>query len=293
MTRFELKVCAVVVAIAFLHSVSAHGQPANVEVQELLGGDGATLVRSGGSPPLDSETAVIGSGNAAEKKNVILIMADDFNHWLASVGYYPLAKTPNLDALAAKGVLFANTSSASPVCSSSRQALWSGLSPARTLIDTNVEPYIRDIPEYSDVLTMNQHFLQQGYYVYGGGKLYHSSRMGIGETDRKNWSGVYEGKTGAPAGEFYGWQGQANEGRIHWSASAAPIEDTDDTKLAMHMAEKISTYDRSENNDKPFFLAVGFYRPHLPWHAPKQFYDLYDPDKVEIPRGYFDNDLVD
>ena len=292
-TRFDSKLSAVVVAITFLHCVSAHGQLAKTEVQKLLASDGATLVRSGRSVADDGDTAVIGAVDAAAKKNVILIMADDFNHWLPAVGYYPLAKTPNLDALAEKGLLFANTSSASPVCSPSRQALWSGLSPARTLIDQNTDPYIRDIPEYSDVLTMNQHFLQEGYYVYGGGKLYHSSRMGVDETDANNWSDVYGGPTGAPAGEYYRWQADADDGRIQWSGSAAPIEKANDTKLAMHMAEKISTYAQSENYDKPFFLAIGFFRPHLPWHAPKQFYDLYDTDRVEIPRGYFDIDLVD
>ncbi len=143
------------------------------------------------------------------------------------------------------------------------------------------------------MLTMNQYFLQEDYYVYGGGRLYHSSRMGLEYTDGDNWSDVYEGLIGAPKGEYYGWQAEADNGEIQWSASAAPIEEANDTKLAMHIAKKISTYARSENYDKPFFLAIGFFRPHLPWHAPKQFYDLYDTDKVEIPRGYFDNDLYD
>ena len=220
-------------------------------------------------------------------------MADDFNHWLPGVGYYPLAKTPNLNALAAKGVLFANTSSASPVCNPSRQALWSGLSPARTLIDLNTDPFIRDVPGYADVRTMNQHFLNEGYYVYGGGKLYHTPSMGRDHTDENNWSDVYEGPIGAPAGAYYRWKADANNGVIEWSASTAPIAYANDTRLAMHMAEKISGYSQSEHRDKPFFLAVGFFRPHVPLHAPKQFFDLYDPAKLSIPKGYFANDLDD
>ncbi len=231
--------------------------------------------------------------NAVARKNVILIMADDFNHWLPAVGYYSQAKTPNLDALAAKGILFANTSAASPICNPSRQALWSGLSPARTLIDNNPGPYIRDVPAYSEVLTMNQHFLQQGYYVYGGGKLYHPTTMLKDNTDNDNWSDVYEGVVGSPKGSYYHWQADANNGVIEWSASTAAIANSADTKLAMHMAQKISTYSQSQNRDKPFFLALGFFRPHLPWHAPKQFYDLYTPANLRIPQGYWQSDLDD
>ncbi|HEX5786603.1 MAG TPA: sulfatase [Woeseiaceae bacterium] len=261
--------------------------------EALAGSDkSATRLPAGSSraEPADSAGNAV---DAAARKNVILIMADDFNHWLPGVGYYPQAKTPNLDALAAKGVLFANTSAASPVCNPSRQALWSGLSPARTLIDNNPEPYIRDLPAYADVLTMNQHFLQQGYYVYGGGKLYHATNMRKDNTDNDNWSAVYEGITGSPKGSYYHWQADANDGVIEWSASTGAIANSGDTKLALHMAEKISGYSRSEHSDKPFFLAVGFFRPHLPWDAPKPFFDLYSPAGLTIPQGYLQTDLDD
>ncbi|MEL7121989.1 MAG: sulfatase-like hydrolase/transferase, partial [Bacteroidota bacterium] len=82
-------------------------------------------------------------GVQAQKKNVLLIMVDDFNHWISPVGYYSQAHTPNVNALAAKGVLFRDASSPSPVCNPSRNAILSGLRASTTGISRNQDGYIR------------------------------------------------------------------------------------------------------------------------------------------------------
>ncbi|WNJ20426.1 sulfatase-like hydrolase/transferase [Pontibacter sp. G13] len=222
----------------------------------------------------------------AQQKNVLFIMADDFNHWLNRLGYYPDAQTPNLDNLASKGVLFADAHCSSPVCNPSRNAIWSGLRPSTTGITANGDGYVRDKAGFENVVTMNQYFKQQGYYVYGGGKLYHPGSMGNNETDPNNWSDLYNGPSGSPGGSLYSWSSPSGDGLWKWSAGTFNIADANDTKLAQHMADQISTYNRSE----PFFIAAGLFRPHLPWNTHKDFFDMFDPNTLPVPDGYLVND---
>ena len=228
----------------------------------------------------------------AQQKNVLLLMADDFNHWLAPIGYDTQAITPNISSLAADGVLFADTSSASPVCNPSRQALWSGLRPSTTGISRNGDGFVRDAPGFQNVVTMNQYFMQQGYYVYGGGKLYHPAKMGARETDPDNWSALYTGGTGSPGGSIYSWA-LPSINNFYWGAGEFDLSTADDTKLALHMADKITNYHISPQSNKPFFIACGFFRPHLPWLVEKQFFDLYNLNSLSIPQGYLNDDLDD
>lgn len=237
-----------------------------------------------------ASAALIASPTSHAEKNVLLIMVDDFNHWFGKNGYDKQAKTPNLNALAKKGVTFADTSSASPVCNPSRQALWSGLLPTTTGISSNSHPYIRDAAGFKNVVTMNQHFKKQGYHVYGGGKLYHPGSMGGHDTDPNNWSALYTGGSGAAKGTANDYTYVVdNNKKFAWSESTKPIDNNGDTKLANHFAQQIKNY----NKNKPFFMAVGFFRPHLPWYAPKQFFDLYNESTISLPKGYKANDLND
>lgn len=222
------------------------------------------------------------------KKNVLLIMVDDFNHWIKPIGYYPDAITPNINQFASEGVLFRDASSSSPVCHPSRNAMWSGIHPLTSGISGNADDYIRDVPDFDNVVTMNQYFSENGYYTYGGGKLYHPGSMGGMETDPDNWTDLYRDGTGSPGGPNYRVELQANSA-YKWGAGTFDIETSNDTKLARHFANKISTYDREE----PFFMAMGLFRPHLPWNCHKDFYDLYNPEDLSIPQGYLANDASD
>lgn len=224
----------------------------------------------------------------AQKKNVLVIMVDDLNHWISPIGYANDAITPNINQLAHKGVLFRDASSPSPVCNPSRNAILSGLRPSTTDISRNGDGFIRDKEGFENVVTMNQYFGEQGYFTYAGGKIYHPSRIGDAATDPNNWSGFTTLRTGSSGGSIYRWESDEN-GAYVWSAGEFDIEGTNDTKLARHFAERINQYDK----DQPFFMAVGFFRPHLPWDCHKDFFDLYDPDTLDIPKGYLENDAED
>ncbi len=227
-----------------------------------------------------------------EKKNVLFLMADDFNYWLNKIGYYPTI-TPNLDKLATKGVLFTEAHCSSPVCNPSRNALWSGMRPSTTGIESNNGGYVREIPGFANIVSMHQYFMDHGYYTYGGGKLWHAGSMGSESTDPAHWNNLYTEGTGSPGGNFYKFSWDEG-GLFQWSAGEFDMNtQAGDTKLANHMAEFIAGYDKSANSDKPFFLGVGLFRPHLPWYCHKQFYDMFDPDKLPIPKGYKAHDLDD
>jgi arylsulfatase A-like enzyme len=215
-------------------------------------------------------------------------MADDFNHWLPAIGYYPHAKTPNLDQLASRGVLFTRAYSASPVCNPSRNALWSGKRPAATGIMSNDGGYIRETKGFEKTVTLNQFFTDHNYHTLGAGKLYHPGQMGSKQTDPDHWSELYKGETGAKGGPFFRYKHP--ESTVIFSAGDGDPEDCADTIMARHIARWISN---RPVGDKPFFIGCGFFRPHLPWNCPKQFYDLYDPEKLDIPIGYKEGDLAD
>lgn len=226
------------------------------------------------------------------QKNVLFLMADDFNFWLHKSGYYPQSITPHLDQLASQGVLFTNAQCSSPVCNPSRNALWSGLRPSTTGISTNGGGYVREITGFEDIVSMHQYFMDHDYFVYGAGKLWHPGRMGDFDTDPDHWTELYTAGTGAQGGSYYKWE-SAQDALFKWSAGDYDINESSDTKMARHIADLIETYDASEHRDQPFFIGCGFFRPHLPWNCPKQFYDLFDPDTLAIPQGYLENDLAD
>lgn len=226
---------------------------------------------------------------AQKKKNVLVIMADDFNFWLKKNGYYPLVKTPNLDALATDGVLFSNAHCSSPVSNPSRNALWSGYRPSTTGISSNSGGYVRDKAAFKNIVSMHQYFKQEGYYTYGGGKLWHPGKMGAHDTDPTNWTELYTGGTGSPGGSYKKWT-VPSKSNYSWSGGTFNVHDkAGDTKMADHFAKKIKNYD----SDKPFFMALGFFRPHMPWNCSKEFWDMFDNSKIVKPQGYKAGDMND
>ncbi|MBP6411598.1 MAG: sulfatase-like hydrolase/transferase [Pseudarcicella sp.] len=226
------------------------------------------------------------------KKNVLLIMADDFNFWHKDIGYYPNAKTPNLDKLIKKGILFRQASCSSPVCNPSRNAFLSGYRPSTTGIDSNDDGFVRTMPGFENIQTLHQYFKDNGYFAYAGGKIWHKGTMGAVETDPKNWSAITSQATGSPGGLNNVFKSATNN-LFKWSTGNFILENAEDTKLATHFATKIQGYDTSKTKNQPFFMACGFFRPHLPINVHQQFWDMYTDDEIKIPAGYKEDDLSD
>lgn len=209
----------------------------------------------------------------ASKPNVLMIAIDDLNDWVGFMGGHPQAKTPHMDALAKQGRYFANAHCAVPVCSASRVSVMSGVS-ATTHGSYELGPRYEQLPALENVPTMQQFFKDNGYLTLEGGKVLHHGFGGrlAGDIDRS----FGRGRKARPK-KFMNrpadWSGA-------WDWGAFPETDAE---MADHELAKKAAAALGENFDKPFFMSVGFFRPHVPLYAPPKWFDLYDEKTLQLP----------
>ena len=227
-----------------------------------------------------------------KKPNILFIIADDLNTSLSGFGHKQ-CKTPELDSLAERGVIFNNMHCQYPVCGSSRASIMSGLYPYTNKTLGNSGSLRGSMP---DVVTMSQLFRNNGYVAGRVSKIYH---MGIpgdilsgspGRDDPMSWDKVINLKApeqNAP-GEKTNWSPK-NKSSQNFTGV---IAEGDDLVHADGMAAEHAISFLKANKDKPFFLAVGFVRPHVPLVAPKKYFDLYNRNEMQAPVVP-DNDLDD
>ncbi|MEM6690538.1 MAG: sulfatase [Planctomycetota bacterium] len=221
-----------------------------------------------------------GSTAQAEPKSVLFIAVDDLNDWTSYLGGHPQTKTPNIDALVARGVSFTNAHCTAPGCNPSRTSLMTGLRPWETGVyfnPNNAKPVLRDTQ------TINRHFLANGYQVFGAGKIYHG-KTSEGRSD--TWT-----KWGGPKGTKKTNVHNVNElNRSHFDWGPLPIETKDmgDAKLTDWAIEKLQKTDPSQ----PLFLAVGYVKPHLPWYVPQKYFDRFPIEEIQLPKT-IEDDLAD
>jgi iduronate 2-sulfatase len=226
------------------------------------------------------------TARAADKPNVLFVAVDDLKPALACAGD-PHAKTPNIDKLAARGTVFTRAYCQQAVCSPSRSSLLTGRRPDSTQVYDLVTHFRKALP---DVVTLPQHFKNNGYHVHGIGKIFHG-----GYNDEPSWSVPWEGTKG----RAFGPVGQKLLGELKAKAKAAGEDETkvrglpfeapdvrDDELNDGWTANRASEVLKARKGAKePFFLAVGFAKPHLPFVAPKKYWDLYDPAKLPVPAS--------
>lgn len=231
--------------------------------------------------------SVVLTSTAADRPNILFIAVDDLRPELATYG--ASVKTPNLDRLAATGVRFDRAYCNQAVCGASRLSLMGGLYPTRTKEQTfHVTGWRKRHP---DLLTLNQHFRAEGYTTVGTGKIYHGS--GGEGVDPENWdewimvpgqSYVLPESTAEQKRRLAANPGKtAKDFRGTTTESADVPDDTyTDGARALVAAEKVRSLAKEE---KPFFFAVGFIKPHLPFVAPKRYWDLYERDSFRMPAN--------
>ena len=215
---------------------------------------------------------------AAARPNVLFVAIDDLNDWIGPLGGNPATKTPNLDRLAQRSIKFSRAYCAAPACNPSRAALLTGLRPSTTGVYNNSQPWRPALPE---AITLPQHFMAAGYHVAGGGKIFHG-----GTNDPACWHDYFkQQRDPQPAARPV--NGIAGTAQFDWG----PLDVADD---AMSDYQVVSWAQKflAAKQEKPFFLAVGLYRPHLPWYVPKQYFDQFPLETVKRPEVP-DDDLAD
>ncbi len=221
------------------------------------------------SPMLLSGTA--NAQPAKRRKNALFIIIEDLNN---SIGCYgnPLVQTPNLDRLARKGLIFDRAYCQFPVCNPSRSSFLTGLRPDTTKVLDNSKPWHTHVNHE----TLPKLFKDNGYYTVGLGKVFHGRgrhddpqawdvNMGFEQTER--------GKRGEGR--------NMTDGEIpwcNWLAAEGTDEDQPDGQIAAKAVELLK-----QPHDKPFFMALGFHKPHDPFHAPKKYFDMYNKNELMPP----------
>jgi len=225
---------------------------------------------------------------AAEVKppNVLFLVSDDLNNMLGCYGD-PLAKTPNIDRLAARGVRFDRAYCTFPLCGPSRNALLTGLYPNSTGILANQQIFRQTIPSQ---VSMPQAFRQAGYFVTRIGKMYHYNVPNSIGTNGHDDPGSWEMELN-PAGvdrleeesEIFSLLPGQFGGTLSWYAS--PKSDQYHTDGLMADDAEWVLERCAKRKDRPFFLAVGFFRPHTPYVSPKTYFDLYPEKEMPVVQG--------
>lgn len=222
----------------------------------------------------------------AKQPNVLFIIADDLNNSLGCYGH-PMVKTPNIDKLAARGVRFERSYCQFPLCGPSRNSFLTGLYPNSSGILANAQIFRQTLPSQH---SLSQAFRLDGYLGVRIGKLYHynvPNSIGTnGHDDPASWEMEMN-----PAGcdrlqeepnIFSLTPGQFG-GTLSWYASAQPdVKHTDgmEAKNAEWVLEHCA-----KDEERPFFLAVGFFRPHTPYVSPKAYFDKYPVDQIPVVQG--------
>ena len=227
------------------------------------------------------------AGVVAQDKNVLIVFMDDLRPELNCYGESHI-KSPNIDALATQGILFNRAYCQQALCGPSRISMMSGMYPDTTGICDLWTPLTKKIP---NAMSMPRYFKQRGYETFSFGKVYHHNR-----DDKNNWSHLEPKDTVkyADSETLAGIKQRTEEGKRNGvdidqlrklgKGPATEVADVDDNAYPDGRTANAAIESLRRNKDKPFFMCVGFTKPHLPFAAPKRYWDLYRRDQFDVPE---------
>jgi arylsulfatase A-like enzyme len=216
------------------------------------------------------------SAESASKPNVLFIAVDDLNHWVGHLQRNRQTRTPNIDRLAKMGVTFTRAYCAAPVCNPSRAAMLSGMRPGVTGVYDNGQNYGQ---AFKPDVCLPMQFKNAGYRTMASGKIYHG---GVGNVSQ--WDEVGQHRRGDAKPK----PGQnTGVGGIKFAPLDCADNELVDWDVASFAIEQLG-----KKSEQPFFLAIGFHKPHMPWNVPKKYYDVFPLASIELPP-HLTNDLDD
>lgn len=234
------------------------------------------------------------STQAAEKRpNILFIAIDDQNDWIGHLGGHPMAKTPHLDRLAQRGTSFRNAHCNAPLCNPSRTSLLLGLRPTTTGI-YGLAPWFRTLPQWKDRVALPQHFANHGYHTAATGKIYHGGTGGRGpgakgkakgsqaEPPEFHITAPYGGVGTKPPKKLIPPTPMGDHPLMDWGVW--PLDNDDSQKGDYQVASWTVEQIKNAPKDRPFFLAAGFFLPHVPCYATQKWFDLYPDDDSVLPK---------
>jgi arylsulfatase A-like enzyme/acetyl esterase/lipase len=240
-----------------------------------------------------------------EKPNVIFISVDDLNDWCGGLNGHPQAKTPNLDRLFQQGVLFTNAHCSQAVCTASRNSVLSGLHPSTTGWYSSTKTMQASYEEVmGEHVMLPQLFRENGYHTMAAGKVFHSGASDYPERTKDFWDELApkykipkhlrERGDGYRGTMFYPFPKDGPQISRHFgeefrdgnslATGALDREDIPDGKMFDEVIADWAVKKVGQEHRRPFFLAVGFVRPHAPFTAPREFFELYDPANIQVPH---------
>lgn len=241
-------------------------------------------------------------GAETPRPNVLFIAVDDLRPEIGCCGN-PVVKTPNLDRLAARGIVFNHAYCQQAICSPTRSSLMTGRRPDATRV-WDLDTHFR--VALPDAVTLPQHFKANGYYCAALSKIYHHGfedgrswsephwypNGQTIDTDPADWSKRIVKRVGDGVREYFKMplptdNDQPNRGKPRKAPKGGSFEvspkNDDELPDGYTAAEAVKRLHELKKKGQPFFLAVGFLKPHLPFVAPKKYWDLYDPDRIPLP----------
>jgi choline-sulfatase len=213
------------------------------------------------------------------RPNVLFIAIDDLNDWVGPLNGHPLVQTPRMDRLAERGTTFLNAHCQAPLCNPSRTSLMLGLRPSTTGI-YGLAPWFRTVDDWRDRVTLPQHFKNHGYRTLTTGKVYHGNPGNAAQraVEFDVW-GPPGGVGVTPPEKLIPPTPMGNHPLMDWGLFPHRDEEKQDYKVASWAVEQILAMPR----DQPFFLAAGFFLPHVPCYATESWFELYPNDNQLLP----------
>lgn len=219
----------------------------------------------------------------AEKPNVLMIAIDDLNDWVGFMDGHPNTKTPHMDRLAAQGTVFMNAHTAAPHCGPSRTALMSGLRPSTTGIYAHIYDADLEKTPAGKGPYLSNWFAENGYKTMGKGKIFHHWAP---DGAFQEFDGTRETPRFGPKPEkYFKWNQKGTS--TDWGAFPDTNAEMPDMMTADWAIEQLNS-----THEKPFFMAVGFVLPHVPWYAPREWFDLHPLESIQVPPC-LENDMED